>query len=142
MTYFPASTDKNLTRGDDRVYELKVQTPSPNPTTPAVPIDLTGARVTFTVKLTRVDGKPVHQDSVVIKKTSDDTSEVEILPQVNGDVGRANIFIRAADTQFVQPGVFAYDIQVRTSASKTYTVARGRLYLVGDITAAEDGTAP
>lgn len=142
MTYFPASTDKNLTRGDDRVYELKVQTPAPSPSVPAVPIDLTGARVTFTVKMTRADGKSVHPDTVVIKKTSDDTSEVEILSQVDGDVGRANIFVRAADTQFVQPGVFAYDVQIRTATSKTYTVARGRLYLVGDITAAEDGTSP
>ncbi len=139
------TVDKNLVRGDDRELDLFVTEPAAtlaeelNPT----PVSLDGARVTFTVKRLRANGRSVHADVVVLRKTSDDTLEIELSDQnLPETVGRAVIHLTAADTKFLEPGVYGYDVQVLTALNKTHTVARGRLYLLGDITAAEDGTVP
>ena len=143
MTYYPASSDKNLVRGDDRDYDLYVVAPAASPAAQAQAIDLTGAELIYTLKLLRPDGKSVHADPVVVRKTSGDTAEIEILDQTQAATkGRATIHLMGADTKFLVPGVYGYDVQVRTAANKVYTVARGRLYLAGDVTAAEDGTSP
>lgn len=145
MTYYPASSDKKLVRGDDRDYELFIRQPARTPAEEQspTPIDLTGSLVTYTVKRLRDDGRSVHAAPVVIRKTSDDTAEIELADQTQDATrGRAVIHVTGADTRFMEPGVYGYDVQVRTAANKVYTVARGRLYLAGDITAAEDGTVP
>ncbi len=145
MTYYPGSADKNLVRGDDRDYDLFVIEPAKTPEQERspVPIDLTGALITYTLKRLRDSGRSVHADPVVVRKTSLDTLEVEISDQtMPATKGRAVVHLTSADTRFLEPGVYGYDVQVKTAANKVYTVARGRLYLAGDITAAEDSTVP
>lgn len=145
MTYYPASADKKLVRGDDRDYDLFVRQPARTPAEEAAPVavDLTGCLVTYTLKRLRDDGRSVHAAPWVVRKTSDDTAEVEIADQTQEATrGHATVHLMGADTRFLEPGVYGYDVQVRTAANKVYTVARGRVYLSGDITAAEDGTVP
>lgn len=133
--------DKDLVRGDDLDIELVVTEPADTPQEEQAPtpVDLTGSLLQFTVKKTRADGASVHADPVVIYKSSDDISEIEV---VDAAGGKAVIHLLAADTKFLAPGIYVYDIRVRTAANKNYTLARGRLYLLGDVTAAEDTTVP
>lgn len=139
----PAASDKNLVRGDDRDYDIFVQRPASSPADLAQAIDLTGSLLTYTLKRLRPDGGAVYADAVVVVKTSDDTEQIEISDQTqDATKGRAVVHLLAADTRFLVPGVYGYDVQLKTAANKVYTVARGRLYLTGDITAAEDGTVP
>jgi hypothetical protein len=145
MTYFPESEEKKLVRGDDRTFNLFVRLPATTPAEEAspTPVDLTGCRLTFTLKRLRADGKSVHADAVVLVKTNDDTAEIEVSDQEVAETrGRASIYLTREDTQFLAPGPYAYDVQLRTAANKNYTVLRGRVYLDGDVTAAEDGTVP
>lgn len=145
MTYYPASSDKNLVRGDDRDIDLFIKEPAMTPEQERSPVavDLTGSFITYTLKRLRDNGRSVHADPVVVRKTTEDTLEIEISDQtVPATRGRAVIHLMGSDTRFLEPGVYGYDVQLRTAANKVYTVARGRLYLAGDITAAEDGTVP
>lgn len=137
MTFFAGSVDKELVRGDDRDLPLVFAGPRPNPQTAGTPINLTGALITFTAKLIRANGAGVHADAPSIRKTSDDTAEIEVMDAVNGV---AVVHLVGADTRFLPPGVYAYDVQLRLSTGQTYTTRRGKIYLVGDVSSAEDIT--
>ena len=134
---YSENADKDLVRGDDRDIPLVFQEPAPNPQTPGPPIPLTGASITFTAKRERVDGSSVHADAPAIRKTSDDSLEISI---TDADNGKAMLHILGDDTKFLSPGVYVYDVQLRTAAGKTYTTGRGRIYLSGDVSSAEDLT--
>ncbi len=143
MTYVKDSVDKKLTRGDDRIFELWIKYPQETPNDPLLYRDLTGSLISFTVKRERSNGKEVFKDPVVIRKTSDDTEQIEVLNQtVRANWGRANVLVRADDTKYLDPGIYLYDVQVRLPTNMICTVARGRILLQGDVTSAEDLTRP
>lgn len=135
------TVDKNLIRGDSRNLDFFASLPQATPDSPITAIDLTGARVVFTVKLTREDGTSVHADPPVIVKTSDDAGEIEISDQTGALVGQGVVHLLPGDTKFLEPGVYVYDVRVYL-AGQAMTVVRGRIYLEGDVGSAEDMTRP
>jgi len=143
MTYYKGSQDKNLVRGDSRVFNLFVKSPASSAQEVDTPIDLTGSIITFTMKSENIDYQLRPNDPVVIRKTSDDTAEVEISDQGDPElIGRATIYLQPDDTKFLPIGIYRYDIQIKTAAGRVYTVSSGRIYLTMDTTAAEDITNP
>ena len=139
------STTKAMTRGDSKDFRITLTTPPPPEckNLPPPRLDLTGGILVFTMKAWRVDGRPVSADAVVIRKTSDDTSEIEILSQVDAATkGQAVIHLLPQDTKFLAPGVYRYDVQLTTAAGKVYTVVSDQLYLRDDVSSAEDLTNP
>lgn len=135
----PLSSEKRLVRGDSRDFDLFVRRPFLTHEDERAPeaVDLTNAVITFTMKLLRDDGRSVHAQAPVLVKSSDNTAEIEL----GSETGHATLHLEHEDTRFLEPGVYGYDVQVRLG-NKYYTVARGRLYLSGDFTAAEDSSVP
>lgn len=147
MTYaqtFGASARRRVwVRGDSYPLRLTVFLP-PDPGCldgPFPRCDLTGASIVCTMKLWRRLGEPLNQEPVVIKKTSDNTEEVLILDQ-NGVLtkGQAVILFQPDDSKFLDPGIYRYDVQVRTADGYTRTLINDEVYLRDDISSAEDLT--
>lgn len=144
MTYEPTSVDKNLPRGNSRRYRVIVREPDLGESdTDGQPIDLTGSTVVFEVKRQPEPRRLSPTDEVVVRKTSDDANEIEILDQtVETTLGQCVVKLVPADTEFLAPGTYAYSIDVVTGVGERYTVARGRIFLKGPATAAENQTPP
>lgn len=141
--YYKDSQHKNLVRGDSRTFNLLVKIPASTPQQVDAPVNLTGAVITFTMKTENIDYQLKPNDPVVIRKTSDDTAEIEVADQNDPElVGKASIYLSPEDTKYLPTGIYRYDIQVKTEAGKVYTVSSGRIYLIMDTTAAEDLTTP
>ena len=142
MVYDPACDDKNLDRGDDASYRLTVREPK----TGAVPkpprVDLTSSTITFEMKKQPEVNRLQPTDLVVVTKTSDNANEIEVLPQVDDTLGQCLIKLVEADTKFLPPGTYAYSVRVTTAAGLTRTVTKGRIFLKGPATAAENQTPP
>jgi hypothetical protein len=143
MTYSPECIDKNLPRGNSRNYLGTVREPK----TGAVPIppaiDLTDKTIIFEMKKCPEPRRLCPTDEVVVRKTSDDANEIEILDQlVPATKGQYRLKLVPADTQFLAPGVYAYSIDVLTATGQRYTVTTGRFNLKGPATAAENLTPP
>lgn len=145
QTFGTGARSKVLVRGDSRDFKLTLTTPPAAGMLdqPAPRLDLTDALLTFTMKKQRVEGQAVHQDPVTISKSSDDTAEIEILDQlVDETKGQCVIHLQPQDTKFLEPGVFRYDVQLRTASGRIYTVVNDQLFLRDDITSAEEQTPP
>lgn len=142
MTVLPISKDKILVRGDTRSYLFTLKERQTNPDKEPDRLDLTGSLVTFTMKLTDPRGAVGFQNQKPdVVKTSDDTLEIILLDQ--GELltkGQARIFLVHADTRFLPPGVYAYDVQVVTAQGSVITAASGRILLRSRPTEAEDLT--
>lgn len=142
MTYNPSSNDKNLPRGNSRNYRLTVREPAtganPNPDA----IDLTGATIVFEMKKQPERNRLQPTDPVVVTKTSDNLNEVEILSQTGDTLGQCLVKLVPEDTRYLQPGTYAYSVQVTTAFGDVYDVVSGRIFLKGPATAAENNTPP
>jgi hypothetical protein len=136
MTYESACVDKDLDRGDDVTYRLTVMEPKtgskPNPPK----IDLAGSFIIFEMKKQPKTYRLKPTDPVVVRKTSDNLNEIEILDEI----GQCLIKLVSSDTEFLQPGTYAYSVRVTTGAGRTRTVTKGRIFLKGAATAAENFT--
>lgn len=144
MTYDPTCVDKNLPRGNSRRYRVLVREPDLGESdTDGQPIDLTGTTIVFEVKRQPEPRRLSPNDEVVVRKTSDDANEIEILDQtVEETLGYCVVKLLPSDTEFLAPGTYAYSIDVTTDAGDRYTVVRGRIFLKGPATAAENLTPP
>jgi len=143
MTYDPSCNDKNLPRGDARRFLLTIREPKTGVNQTPDRIDLTGATIIFEVKKRPEPRRLCPTDDVVVRKTSDDANEIEILDQTQDEtLGQCRIRLQGADTEFLQPGVYAYSVKVITATGDTYTVVDGRIFLKGPATAAENLTPP
>ena len=67
------------------------------------PVDLTGARLLFTVKRRLEDPRPLFQ------KTSDSGSQIEI---INAKAGLAQIYLLPEDTQYLEVRDYLFDAWV------------------------------
>jgi hypothetical protein len=110
---------------DDRTLSLVVNDHNDDP------VDLTGAKITFTVKSKM--GDPDDQ-SIFQKKDAaagGGDTEIKILDAPGGS---AEVYIVPADTLNVSPGNYMWDVQVTLANGKTYTVLRGRVTFKEDVT--------
>ena len=96
-----------VTRGTSKTLELTV-TDSANKA-----VDLTGARIIFTMKRDSEDQLPLTQ------KASDDPLQVELSAPREG---KAKIYLLPADTQNLDPKSYIFDVWVILSNGKRYVV--------------------
>jgi len=144
MTYDPSCVDKELVRGDSRVYRGTISEPDLGTvSTPPEKADLTGSTLVFEMKKQPEPRRLCPTDGVVVRKTSDDANEIEFLDQgVEETKGQYLLKLVPSDTEFLVPGVYAYSIRLETATGNRYTVTRGRFFLKGPATAAENFTPP
>jgi hypothetical protein len=112
---------------DDRTLSLVINDHNDDP------VDLTGAKVTFTVK--EKMGDPDDQ-AVFQKKNTEAGGGPSEINVINPTGGSAEIYIVPADTEDVNPGNYMWDVQVTLANGKTYTVLRGRVTFKEDVTKA------
>jgi hypothetical protein len=142
MTYDKSCNDKILPRGDSRRWKVLVREPDRgDDDADGQPIDLTGSTIVFEMKRQPERNRLQPTDEVVVRKTSDDANEIEVLDQVT-DTGYCRIRIIGSDTEFLAPGTYAYSIRVVTALGDPYTVVSARIFLRGPATAAENTTPP
>lgn len=104
-----------ITRGSSKTLELTVTDEK------GKLADLTGARVYFTVKVGPLDERPLFQ------KVSTDTAQAEItLPRE----GKARIYIVPADTQYLDPHEYVFDVWVVYPSGKRYQVVKSSVFEV------------
>lgn len=144
MVYDPACVDKNLDRGDDVTYRLTVREPKTGTVPDPPTIDLTGSTIIFEAKKMPEFQRLDPTDPVVVRKTSDNANEIEILDQTEGEptAGQCLIKLLSSDTEFLQPGTYAYSVRVTTALGLTRTVTKGKIFLKGPASTAENLTPP
>lgn len=139
-TIHPLAQTCELVRGDDQDYEFTIKEPDNDVNAEPARVDITGANVVFTMKVKRPDTNLVFADHFVVRKTSDDTAEIAIADQTGEHRGEFTVYLMSADTRFVDPGSYVFDVRLRLPNGRQYTVARGDFFLLGDVTSAEDLT--
>jgi hypothetical protein len=142
VVYDPACDDKNLDIGNDVTYRNTIREPKTGLVPDPPRIDLTSSTIRFEMKKQPEKNRLKQTDPVVVTKTSDDANEIEILAQSGDTLGQCKIKLRRADTLFLQPGTYAYSVEVTTAAGLTRTVTKGRFFLKGAATTAENQTPP
>lgn len=142
MSYDPQCADKILPRGNSRAFRLTVREPKTGSNQTPAGINLDGALIVFEMKRQPELWPLQPTDDVVVRKTSDDAAEIEILTQSGETLGQVLIKLLPADTKFLDPGTYAYSVDVITALGNQYTVANGRIFLRGPATAAENTTPP
>jgi hypothetical protein len=119
----------SITRGDSQTYNLTFKKAD------GTPYCIKNWVLFFTVKSNYAfpDSSALFQKIIT---TFDDTT--------SGTSGSANINVLPEDTVNATPGVYDYDIAVRTSDNKTLTVMKGKLTIEYDVTNSPGtaGTAP
>jgi hypothetical protein len=98
------------------------------------PVDLNGAKIWMTVK--QRSGDPDDQALFMKRNTAAGGSDDEIKILTPTTNGQAEIYIIPADTEEMDPGTYQYDIQVKLSNNKTYTITRGKITFSEDVTKA------
>lgn len=107
-SFLSSDSAVELVRGTSSTLQLTVTTPA------GVPIDLTGARVVFTVKCSISDDSPVlRKDSLV------GPGEIEITSALAGEV---NIYLEPADSQTLRVGKYVFDVWVVLASGARYVV--------------------
>jgi hypothetical protein len=148
MTYSemsPKTRLRMLVRGDSFRWKLTCTSPNPSPGSDAIGprFDLTGVLIIFTMKLWRADGGSVSTDRIIIRKSSDDTDEISVLDQLSDvTIGQCVIKGNPDDTQYLEPGVYRYDIRLHLTNGERITVISDEIYVRGDVGSAEDNTTP
>ncbi len=111
-------------RGQSRDVELITTAPvvdvDGNPK--AVPFDLTGCILYFTVKLTGNSSK------TLISKNSTDSSQ--ILIETPAKLGKAIIYLLPADTKYLEPDKYQFDVWVRQPTGEVYPVVEVSEFVV------------
>lgn len=110
-------SDTNLTliRGDFTRYVLTV-------TRSGSPYDITGSTVFFTMK----DNVDRPDSEAAAKKT--------ITSHFNPSGGISHIDLDAADTYNLRIQHYYYDVQIKLTDGKIYTVVKGRITVQADVT--------
>lgn len=102
----PANTI-TMTAGTSKTFNLTVTDCDGNP------VDITGARIIFTVKGCVDDTQPI------IQKDSNNPLEIVLtLPRL----GQAQIYLQPADTLNLDPGEYVFDVWVILPSGKRYQV--------------------
>ncbi len=115
--------DKEIHRGDNIDYDFTVTDNDKDL------VDLTGATLWFTVK----ENFDETDANAEFQLCSDTPSEIEILDQVS-NLGKAEIHISSTDTDGLQVKTYYYDVQIKTSAGKVYTISEGEFIVKPDVT--------
>lgn len=85
------------------------------------PVDLTGARVIFTVKSSPTDGVPlVQKDSNVPTQVGIDSPRT----------GEAKIYLQPADTHGMDPIEYIFDVWVVLASGKRYPVVQPSIFRI------------
>lgn len=104
----------SIFKGETKDIELPVTraTKQPDGSFADLVVDLTSAKITFTMKKTAEDSRPL------IKKTTDDPTEIEVV----GDPvdGEALIHLVPADTLNMEPGDYLFDIWIELSPTEHF----------------------
>jgi len=112
-------TQKSMFKGDHRTFLLTVKDQN------GVVVDITGATIIFSLK-----ADPTNATALV-EKISTDINEIEI---TNPTQGEAEIYLIPADTSDLEPGIYFYDVELTTTSGKVYTLVKGELNLLQDVT--------
>lgn len=119
----------SITRGDTQTYNLTFKKAD------GTPYCIKNWVLFFTVKANYnlPDSAAVFQKIVT---TFDDTT--------SGTSGSANISLLPADTENAEPGIYDFDMAVKTAAGEVFTVVKGKMTIEYDVTktAGTAGTAP
>lgn len=110
---------------DDRTLSLSVHTDT------GAPVDLTLAKIWFTVKVRTSDPDTM---AVFMKRNTaagGSDAEVKVTDATNG---KAEIYIVPDDTADVDPAIYVFDVQVMLANGKTYTIARDKITFKEDVT--------
>lgn len=94
-------------RGTSKTYTLTVTDAS------SKPVNLTGARVVFTVK------QRLSDTQVVMQKTTDDPTQAVVTKPFAGE---AEIYLTPADTKNLSPKQYVFDVWVVLTSGKRYAV--------------------
>lgn len=112
---------------DDRTLSVSVNTDD------GTPVDLTGAKLWFTVKERSSD---TDLQALISKKNLEAGGSDTQIKVISASTGKAEIYIVPADTLSVNPGTYLYDIQVTLANTKTYTITRDKITFKEDVTKA------
>jgi hypothetical protein len=85
------------------------------------PVDLTGATVYFSVKVSETDQQPLFQ------KISTSPSQIEI---TTPRLGKVRIYLEPADTKTLDPHEYKFDIWAVLASGKRYPVVPPSTFLV------------
>ncbi len=113
MTYL------TITRSDDETLDIVVT----NQDTGAV-VNLTGATLKWMAKRRRTDA---DVDALITKAIGTGVTVT------NAVGGVAEVAIAAADTNAITPGAYYWELQSVDAASKTHTLAGGRIVILPDL---------
>jgi hypothetical protein len=117
--YLIKSGFRPIHSGDDYDHSFTVERAG-------TPLDLTGAKIWFTVK----ESFNESDAEALLAYSSDDTSQIEITNVLNGEF---IVHLKAADTE-VMAGTWSYDIQVKLGTGKIITIARGVIEFLPHVT--------
>jgi hypothetical protein len=109
-----------ITRGDTSAWEFTVTDEEGNSQ------DISGAVPRMAVKVARTDA-----DADAVLMASLGNGKAVLTDELNGLV---TVTFTAADTDVLDVGVYAWDLQLVDSGQAVYTVDRGRLTVQGDVT--------
>lgn len=101
--------------------------------TDGTPVDLTDAKVWFTVKARMTD---LDSAAVIQKKNPEAGGSEDEIHVTDPSNGVLEIYLVPADTESVDPATYVYDVQVTLISGKTYTVVRDKITFKEDVTKA------
>lgn len=119
-----SSSSIELYQGESKDLNLEIvqSLEQPDGNEIEVPVDLTGAKICFTVR------KKIGDPEVKIHKDSTNALDVEILtPEENG---LAIIHILTGDTNLLDPGSYVFDVWVILSSGKKVPVIEPSEFLI------------
>lgn len=113
----PNASAAAVYQGESKSFRLSVTQPNPaypcTSETKTIPLNLTGTTLTFTVK------SAVISPDVLIRKTSADINQIEI---IDGPGGVALIKFDPADTNLLSPNSYVFDVWVTLVSGKRHPV--------------------
>jgi len=112
---------------DDRTLSVAADTEK------GAPVDLTDAKLWFTVKQRATD---LDADALIQKRTANAGGSDGEIKVITPATGKAEIYVVPADTVDMNPGTYIYDIQVTLANGKTYTITRDKITFKEDVTKA------
>lgn len=102
-----------ILRGSSKTLELTVRDSN------KVLVDLTGSKVFFTIKRT------IGSAEYLVRKTSDNIADAEILTQSGDTLGKARFYLSPTDTISASPARdYTYDVWVELASGKRYAVIK------------------
>ena len=104
-----------IIRGSSKTLELTVTDDA------GAMVDLTGAKVYFSVKVSVSDPQPIFQKSSLVPAQAEITVPRE---------GKARIYLQPNDTQNLDPHEYLFDVWVILSNGKRYPVVKPSVFAV------------